>query len=70
MVDAGSEVGGHLLAVERDDLWCGHRGSRRAGSRDRGPKPLQAQGTSMLDFLDADFEDIAGFRAGDQRRGR
>jgi hypothetical protein len=59
-VDAGSEVADHLGAVERDDAGfaVGEVVGQEAAA---GTEGVAGPGDVDVDFLDTDFEDVAGF---------
>ena len=63
-VDAGGEVADHLFAVEGDEagVAVGEVVRQEAAA---GAEGVAGPGDVDVDFLDADFEDVAGFGFGD-----
>ena len=63
-VDAGGEVADHLFAVEGDDagVAVGEVVGEEAAA---GAEAVAGPGDVDVDFLDADFEDVAGLGFGD-----
>ena len=63
-VDAGGEVADHLFAVEGDDagVAVGEVVGEEAAA---GAEAVAGPGDVDVDFLNADFEDVAGFGFGD-----